>query len=70
MGRYEDAFRWLEKAINGNDKPSGTIFEHYGDILFRLNRKEEAVEWWQKAKAAGETSDLIDKKIADKMLYE
>jgi tetratricopeptide (TPR) repeat protein len=70
LGRYEDALRWLEKAINGTENPSGTIFEHYGDILYKLNRKEEALSWWQKAKDAGEASKLIDKKISDKMLYE
>jgi len=70
LGRYEDALRWLDKAINGDDKPSGTIFEHYGDILFKLNRKEEAFLWWQKAKEAGETSEFIDKKLLNKELYE
>ncbi|NOU46584.1 MAG: tetratricopeptide repeat protein [Bacteroidales bacterium] len=70
LGRYEDALRWLDKAINGDDKPSGTIFEHYGDILFKLNRKEEAFMWWQKAKEAGETSEFIDKKLLNKELYE
>jgi len=70
MGRYEDALRWLDKTINGEEKPSGTIYEHYGDILFKLNRKEEAVMWWKKAKEAGETTSLIDKKLRDKELYE
>lgn len=70
LARYEDALRWIEKAINIGEKPSGTILEHYGDILFKLNRKEEAFGWWQKAKEAGETSEFIDKKLKDKILYE
>ncbi len=70
LGRYEDAQRWLEKAINSGEKPSGTIFEHYGDILYKLNRKEEALMWWQKAKEAGETTEFLDKKLISKELIE
>jgi hypothetical protein len=49
---------------------SGTIIEHYGDILFKLGDVDSAVKQWQKAKGMDETSDLIDKKIADRKLYE
>ncbi|MDF2437865.1 MAG: tetratricopeptide repeat protein [Bacteroidota bacterium] len=49
---------------------NGTLLEHYGDILYQLGNKEEAVKYWMDAKKAGGTSELIDKKIADKKLYE
>ncbi|HKR04868.1 MAG TPA: tetratricopeptide repeat protein [Bacteroidia bacterium] len=69
-GKFNDAKEWLEKAMtNGGDK-NGTILEHYGDVLFKLGQTEKAIEFWNKAKAAGEASDLIDKKIAEKKLYE
>ena len=29
---------------------SSTIVEHYGDILYQLSRKEEALEQWQTPK--------------------
>ncbi|MEL7144851.1 MAG: tetratricopeptide repeat protein [Bacteroidota bacterium] len=68
-GDFKDARKVLEKALRINDG-NGTIIEHYGDVLFKLGRKEEAVVQWQKAKSVGQTSDLIDKKIADRKLYE
>lgn len=68
-GEYEEAKKYIVKAIEG-DEVSGTIIEHYGDILFKLDEIDEAVIQWQKAKGMDETSDLIDKKIADRKLYE
>jgi tetratricopeptide (TPR) repeat protein len=70
MGRYQDAKVWIEKAIEHNGSTSGSILEHYGDILFRLNNTSEALIQWKKAKEAGGASDWIDKKIADQKLYE
>lgn len=49
---------------------NGTLLEHYGDVLFRLGEKDEALKYWQMAKKAGGTTELIDKKIADKKIYE
>ncbi len=70
MGRYEEAKVWIEKAIANSGSTNGVILEHYGDILFRLNKTQEAQEQWKKAKEAGGGSDFLDKKIADKKLYE
>jgi tetratricopeptide (TPR) repeat protein len=66
---YQGAKKYLEKAL-AQTAENGTIIEHYGDVLFKLGQKDKAVEQWIKAKKAGETSGMIDKKIADKMLYE
>lgn len=49
---------------------NGTLLEHYGDVLFKLGDKDGALKYWMDAKKAGGTTDLIDKKIADRKLYE
>lgn len=70
QGKYAEAKTWLEKAIvNGGDK-NGTILEHYGDVLFRLGNMDDAMSNWQKAKLTGDHSEFLDKKIADKKIYE
>jgi tetratricopeptide (TPR) repeat protein len=69
-GEYKDAKIYIEKAVNSNDELSGTIIEHYGDILFKLGDIDSAVKQWQIAKGMDDTSELIDKKIADRKLYE
>lgn len=65
MKDYGKARQFLEKAIQGDPaKVSGTIFEHYGDVLYQLGEPAKALEQWKKAKSKGETSDQLDKKIA------
>ncbi len=69
LERYKEAHDYLERAVL-DDQASGTIYEHYGDVLYQLNEKDKAVEQWEKARLKGSTTDLIDKKIADRKLYE
>lgn len=70
MGQYEEAKKWIEKAFTAGAENNGTILEHYGDILFKLNDEEGALKYWNKAKDAGGGSELLEKKIAGKMLHE
>jgi len=65
---YTGARKNLEEAITL--KKDADILEHYGDVLYQLGEKEAAVQQWQKAKQTGKASELIDKKIKDKKLYE
>ncbi|WMJ72861.1 tetratricopeptide repeat protein [Cytophagaceae bacterium ABcell3] len=66
--KYEEAKELLKKAASMTE--NGTIWEHYGDVLFKLGDVEKALEKWRKAKEFGDTTDQIDKKIQDKKLYE
>lgn len=68
QGKYTEAEEWLNRAVKMGRK--GTILEHYGDVLYKLDKKEEALKYWQEAKTVGGASNLLDKKIADKKLYE
>ncbi len=67
---YNEAKKWLDKALetsNGNDPG---ILEHYGDLLFQLNDQEGAVRYWIKAQEKGGGSELLEKKITTRRLYE
>jgi tetratricopeptide (TPR) repeat protein len=68
MKDYQGAKKQLEAALANTN--NGTILEHYGDVLYQLGDKENAVVYWKKAKAAGDTTEFINKKIADGKLYE
>ena len=71
LGEYQEAEKWIKKALDNEEADSAVLLEHYGDVLFRLDRKSEALEYWQKARdAGGEASEFLDKKIKDKKLYE
>lgn len=67
---YKKAKESLEKAIQDSSNISGTIVEHYGDVLFKLGERDNAVLQWKKAKKMGETTELLDKKIATGTLHE
>lgn len=69
-GNYKEAKHFLERAIQDEGSLSGTIVEHYGDVLYKLGDVDQAVRQWQKASKLNEASDLIEKKIADRKLYE
>jgi len=70
MEAYEDALYWIKKALKYDADKSGTILEHYGDVLYKLEEPKKAIEYWKKAKEAGEASDLIDRKIEEGKYYE
>ena len=70
MEDYKKALIWIEKSIKNGGNESPVILEHYGDILFKIGQEELAIKQWIKSKQLGSQSDLIDKKIQDKKLYE
>lgn len=69
QGKYSDALVWIEKALSHADE-SGELLEHQGDILFNLNRTEEALTKWKAAKQLGGASIKIDQKIAEMKYIE
>lgn len=70
MQAYEDAEYWIKKALKYDKNPSGTILEHYGDILYKLDNTKKAIDYWNKAKETGEGSELLDRKIEEGKYYE
>jgi tetratricopeptide (TPR) repeat protein len=65
--KYSEADEWLSRAAQMGSK-SATILEHYGDNLFMLGKKEEAVRQWEAAKSAGGNSPALLKKIKEKKI--
>jgi tetratricopeptide (TPR) repeat protein len=70
QAKFQEAKDWIEKAMKNRNGESAVILEHYGDILFKLGDSGKAYEYWQKAKSIGDGSELLDKKLAEKKLYE
>ncbi len=65
--KYKEAAKVIEEAISlGN--VSAIHYEHYGDILYKLGKVDEAVEQWKKAREMNPDAPLIDKKIAERTL--
>ena len=67
---YTGAKSWMEKALSHDKDSGGTKTEHYGDILFYLGNGDTAVENWKKAKANGNKSPVLERKINEKKYIE
>ena len=75
QGNYQEALHWIEKAVKINTT-SSVLLEHYGDILSKLGKTNEAVKYWGKSIDLiknGNTEASIDKiqsKIKEKKYVE
>ncbi|WP_209330222.1 tetratricopeptide repeat protein [Lunatimonas salinarum] len=70
LGLYEDARKYMERALENQSEPSGVMYEHFGDILYKLGETSEALAYWQKAAGLDETSKFLSEKIKHKRYYE
>ncbi|MBS1783474.1 MAG: tetratricopeptide repeat protein [Bacteroidetes bacterium] len=70
QGKLELAKDYILKAIGHNPNADGTVWEHLGDVYFKLGDVEKAVESWKRAKSKGTENIIIDKKISDRKIYE
>ncbi|MDQ2656188.1 MAG: tetratricopeptide repeat protein [Bacteroidota bacterium] len=67
--KYKEARKIMERAIT-TGKATATHFEHYGDILFKLGDVDGAVRQWEKARGLNANSETLNKKIANRKIYE
>ena len=70
MKRYSEASVYLEEALEIEKEPTGVLMEHFGDVLYRIGKVEEAVGWWKKAKESPEGSDSLAQKIKDQRIHD
>jgi tetratricopeptide (TPR) repeat protein len=62
---YKNALEWIKKAYDNGGDSSGVVLEHYGDILLKLGKKQEAVKYWKLAREKKDFSELLIGKIKD-----
>lgn len=67
--KYNEAAELMKKIIeSGNAKASH--HDHFGDILYKMGKIDDAVEHWKIAREKDSSLKNIDKKIADRKIYE
>jgi len=67
---YEGAKKYMDLAMKHDAEPSGVMLEHYGDILFHLGKKTEALSYWKKAEGSPEASEKLSQKIKEGKYHE
>lgn len=67
LANYTGSYELLSEGLKEfSGQTTGETLELNGDILFKLNLIDDAVDQWKKAKIAGGTSEKIDQKIENK----
>ena len=64
-GNYEEALKYIEMAVEGDKNPSAEVYDHLGDVYFRLGKEKKAFKFWKKAKKKGLNSDEFIQKLAN-----
>lgn len=68
QSKFEEAKNILEKDVPKTT--NGKTLELLGDVYFRLNQQERAMEYWQKAQKFSYVGEFLDKKITQKKIIE
>ena len=67
IGDYINAEKYLKKALQlMPDDP--IVNDHYGDVLWKLNKKLQAKYYWQAVLGLEETEDEMKSKVKSKLL--
>ena len=67
---YQLAKFYMETALSKAIEDSAVLIEHYGDILFYLNEKDNALLQWKKSLEKGNPSKILKQKITEKRYIE
>ena len=67
---YQLAKFYMETALSKSAEDRAVLVEHYGDILYYLNEKENALTQWKKSLEMGNESKILKQKIAQKRYIE
>jgi Tfp pilus assembly protein PilF len=62
LDKPQDALKYIQKAIDTNDEPDATLYEHLGDIYSALHKTDLARQAFQKAYSI-EPNEQLQRKI-------
>jgi len=70
-GNFSKARTYIENAIKMAGKNAeAALYDHLGNVCYKLDDKDKALECWKLAKSLGSDDPQIDKKISEVKLYE
>lgn len=65
--RYSEAHGYIEQALAADSVPSDVLYEHAGDICYRLGDVEQAVEYWKQALDLQRKAEAVNEKLTRKI---
>jgi tetratricopeptide (TPR) repeat protein len=69
-GDYIKANEVIDNGIAKDKNGSESIFEHKGDILFKLGQTEPAVGFWKRALELNKSNKKLENKIKERTIIE
>jgi tetratricopeptide (TPR) repeat protein len=64
LGDYQTALEYISKSLE-NGSTSAEVLEHKGDVLHKLGRSEEAIQFWNDALKADDTRTYLLDRIRE-----
>lgn len=65
--RYPEALINIEKALAADSTASDVLYEHAGDICYRLGDTTRALQYWQQALELQHKAEAVDEKLVKKI---
>jgi tetratricopeptide (TPR) repeat protein len=63
LGDYDRAETYIRKAVDKGEA-SAVVYEHLGDVEYKMNNKSQALEFWNKALQLDEKNTALREKVA------
>jgi Tfp pilus assembly protein PilF len=63
LGKYDEAMKYISKAISVGGA-SATVYEHMGDIHYKLGDKKKAEDFWKQSLEMNSANQSLKEKIA------
>ncbi|MBT8379456.1 MAG: tetratricopeptide repeat protein [Ignavibacteria bacterium] len=63
LGEYDNAYYYIKKAIDIDGEDNAILLEHLGDVLFKQEKKDEALKYWNNAFKLDESNEVLKQKI-------
>lgn len=67
LQRYDEALDYIKQAIDADTEPSDVLYEHAGDICYRIGDSAQALDYWHKAIALQREGGTPDKQLEKKI---
>lgn len=65
--RYEEAMTYIERALAADSVPSDVLYEHAGDICYRLGDVTRAVGYWKQALEVQRKAEAVEERLEKKV---
>ena len=64
LGKYNEAYYYINKALEIDGDGNAVLLEHLGDVLYMQGKKDEALSYWKKALELDASNEKLLNKVS------